>query len=119
MAPEKSAPSVLEWRDGAAPRRGCVLEGEDPRFGDFGLASGADSSGTYQHVWFEEEVGADEVTIDADVYLLTKARAKALKTSAAVVGAGAGTVPVPGVSQMIPITSLPPVEPPAGSGVGA
>jgi hypothetical protein len=87
------------------------------RKGDFGLASGADPSGAYQHLWFEEEVGADEITIDADVYLLTKARAKALKkASAVVVAAGAGTISAAS-APVTPPTSPPPPEAPIGPGV--
>jgi hypothetical protein len=67
----------------------AYLRAKIPEFvrrGDFGLASGADPGGTYQHLWFDEEVGADEVNVDTDVYLLTKSKAKVLKRSA--VGAG-------------------------------
>lgn len=48
------------------------------RRGDFGLASGPRSDGTYDQVWFEKPVDAAEVTFDAQVFLLTKVRAKAL-----------------------------------------
>ncbi len=48
------------------------------RRGDFGFASGAQADGTYQRVWFNEELSPDEVTFDAGVFLLTKVRAKAL-----------------------------------------
>jgi hypothetical protein len=48
------------------------------RRGDFGFASGAQPDGTYQRVWLNEELSPDEVTFDAGVFLLTKARAKAL-----------------------------------------
>jgi hypothetical protein len=47
--------------------------------GDFGLASGQNPDGTYQWLRFAEPVGADEVSFEADVYLLTKAKAQALK----------------------------------------
>lgn len=46
--------------------------------GDFGLASGLDAGGSYQRVWFGEPVATEEVTFDADVFLLTKARAEAV-----------------------------------------
>jgi hypothetical protein len=47
--------------------------------GDFGLASGHQSEGGYSRVWFAELLPPEEVAFDADVYLLTKAKAKALK----------------------------------------
>jgi hypothetical protein len=48
--------------------------------GDFGLASGSRSDGTYDRVWFEELLSPDEVSFEANVFLLAKAKAKALKT---------------------------------------
>jgi len=47
--------------------------------GDFGLASGLQPGGEYARVWFSELLPPEEVAFDADVYLLTKAKAKALK----------------------------------------
>lgn len=47
--------------------------------GDFGLASGQKTDGTYERIWFEEPISLDEVTFEAGVFLLTKAKAKALK----------------------------------------
>ena len=47
--------------------------------GDFGFASGQQPGGGYSRVWFSEMLPPDEVTFDADVYLLTKAKAKVLK----------------------------------------
>jgi hypothetical protein len=47
--------------------------------GDFGLASGEQSGGGYQRVWFNEPVSTDEVSFDADVYLLKKDKAQALR----------------------------------------
>jgi len=85
------------------------------RHGDFGLASGADPGGTYQHVWFEEDVSADEVSIDADVYLLTKARAMALKAAPAVAGTGIAAVPsgAAAVVTRAPSTAAEPAAAPA------
>ncbi len=48
--------------------------------GDFGLASGPKPDGTYEHVWHEQLIPADEVTFDSGVFLLTKAKAKSLKS---------------------------------------
>jgi hypothetical protein len=50
--------------------------------GDFGLASGHDPDGTYQRVWHAEPIEADEVSFDADVFLVTKRTAAALKGEA-------------------------------------
>src|SRR3990172_12122994 len=50
--------------------------------GDFGLASGRKPDGSYERVWFEELVAADEVAFDAGVFLLRKDSAKALKSGA-------------------------------------
>lgn len=46
------------------------------RRGDFGLASGPKTNGSYEQLWFEQPVDAAEVTFDAQVFLLTKVRAK-------------------------------------------
>jgi hypothetical protein len=48
--------------------------------GDFGLASGAKSDGTFDRDWFEELLSPDEVNFDANVFLITKAKAKALRS---------------------------------------
>ena len=45
---------------------------------EFGLASGAQQDGGYARVWFNQLVAPDEVTFDADVYLLKQATAAAL-----------------------------------------
>jgi hypothetical protein len=48
--------------------------------GEFGLASGLRPGGMYERLWFEELVGTDEIVFDSDVFLLTKKRAKILKS---------------------------------------
>jgi hypothetical protein len=48
--------------------------------GDFGLASGQNSDGSYERIWFEEAVRTDEVTFESDVFLVSKVRARALVT---------------------------------------
>ena len=61
----------------------AVLKGKIVEFvgkGDFGLASGARSDGSYDRDWFEELLSPDEVNFDANVFLITKAKAKALKS---------------------------------------
>ncbi len=47
--------------------------------GEFGLASGAQQDGGYSRVWFNQLVAPDEVTFDAEVYLLKQAVAVALQ----------------------------------------
>lgn len=49
------------------------------RRGDFGLASGQKPDGGYERVLFEESIDPVEVSFESDVYLLTKAKAHALK----------------------------------------
>jgi len=63
----------------------AILKGKIVEFvskGDFGLASGRTSDGSYERVWFEELVAPDEVAFDAGVFLLMKDLAKALKSGA-------------------------------------
>lgn len=54
--------------------------------GECGLASGKRPDGGYDRVWFSELVSPEEVVFDADVYLLTKEKAKRLKTPSESVG---------------------------------
>jgi hypothetical protein len=59
----------------------AILKGKIVEFvsrGEFGLASGRGPDGTYDRMWFEELVAADEVAFEADVFLLRKATAEAL-----------------------------------------
>ncbi|HWP36308.1 MAG TPA: hypothetical protein VNL18_02025 [Gemmatimonadales bacterium] len=72
--------------------------------GEFGLASGRRPDGTYERVWFQEPVTADEVAFESDVFLLRKAQMKALK-------AGPST-PALGPEPPEPAASPPPVEVP-------
>jgi hypothetical protein len=58
--------------------------------GDFGLASGHRPDGTYDRIWYREAMAPEEVAFEADVFLLTKAKARALKA-----GAEPGPTPVP------------------------
>ncbi len=51
--------------------------------GDFGLASGDQPGGTFEHLWFKQLVSSDEVSFDPGVYLLKKDRAAALKAGPA------------------------------------
>ncbi len=65
----------------------AVLKGKIVEFvgkGDFGLSSGSKSDGSYERVWFEELLSPDEVSFEANVFLLAKGKAKALKTRTSV-----------------------------------
>ena len=46
---------------------------------DFGFASGRTEDGGFQRLWYGEPLGAAEISFEADVFLLTKAKAAALK----------------------------------------
>jgi len=47
--------------------------------GEFGLASGRNSDGTYTRIWFEEKINSMEVSFEPDVYLIIKTKAKSQK----------------------------------------
>ena len=47
--------------------------------GDFGLASGTKNDSSYERLWYAEPVHAEEVAFEPDVFLVTKAKAEALK----------------------------------------
>lgn len=49
--------------------------------GDFGLASGTKNDGRYARLWYAESIQWEEVEFAANVYLLTKGKAEALKTA--------------------------------------
>jgi hypothetical protein len=51
--------------------------------GEFGLASGKKSDGSYERLWFHEPMGMDEVAFEANVFLLRKAIAEAHKSGLA------------------------------------
>ena len=48
--------------------------------GDFGLASGQQSDGTYERMWLNESVPIEEVTFDSGVFLLRREKALTLRT---------------------------------------
>lgn len=64
------------------------------RSGEFGLGSGARADGTYERVWFEEEVCPDEVTFDAGIFLIRKSMAKGLKAPSPIQTPPAESAPV-------------------------
>lgn len=76
--------------------------------GDFGLASGKKSDGTYERAWFEEPLALDEVSFESEVFLLRKSTAAALK-------AGKPPAPTPGPApppEPTPVPVPPPGTPP-------
>ncbi len=48
--------------------------------GEFGLASGERPDGTFERIWHAQPLAPEEVTFEAGVYLLTRAKAQALKS---------------------------------------
>lgn len=46
--------------------------------GDFGLASGPHTDGTFERVWYNERVRPEEITFDAQTFLVAKEKARAL-----------------------------------------
>jgi len=49
--------------------------------GELGLASGARPEGGYGRLWYAEPIRQEEIAFEADVFLLTRNRSEALKTS--------------------------------------
>ncbi len=48
--------------------------------GEFGLASGVQPDGSYNHVWYKELIPQEEIVFEAGVFLLKKTPAEILKT---------------------------------------
>ena len=48
--------------------------------GEFGFASGRREDGSFDRLWYAEPLAPEEVAFDANVFLLTRARAEQLKT---------------------------------------
>jgi hypothetical protein len=67
--------------------------------GDFGLASGQKADGTYERLWFDEPLGAEEVAFESGVFLLLKSKARLLK---AVLESGAEPDPMPSPEPLPP-----------------
>lgn len=74
------------------------------RRGDFGLASGKNPDGTYERFWFQEEVSPEEVAFEAEVFLLRKSTADAVKAARSVIG-----VPTPSPESEPTPEPVPPV----------
>jgi hypothetical protein len=59
-----------------------VLRGKLAEFiskGDFGLASGGKSDGSFERVWFNEILAQDEIAFEPGVFLLLKSKAASIK----------------------------------------
>ncbi|PWB47222.1 MAG: AAA family ATPase [Candidatus Methylomirabilota bacterium] len=74
--------------------------------GDFGLASAQKSDGTYERIWFQEPLGADEVVFESGVFLLTKTRAQALKAGVQEAVPRPEPQPAPPVQPLAPSSEL-------------
>jgi hypothetical protein len=77
--------------------------------GAFGLASGARQDGGYARVWYNQLVPPDEVTFDADIYLLKQAVATALLARSD----PAGAPPIASASDPVPTSIDAPAHNPA------
>ena len=82
--------------------------------GDFGVASGQKPDGTYERWWFEEPISTDEVAFDAGVFLLTKVKARSLKSGTK---PGPEAVISPGIQTELGEVRKPEKEPEPGPGV--
>lgn len=76
--------------------------------GELGLASAQTSDGTYERVWFLEPPMADEVVFDSGVFLLTKAKAQALKAGVPHIASGPEPQPAPPAQPLAPGSELRP-----------
>jgi hypothetical protein len=74
--------------------------------GDFGLASGLQPGGGYARIWFSEMLLPEEVAFDADVYLLIKAKAKALKMRSETDSGVIEATPSDGTEEAAPASSV-------------
>ncbi len=86
-----------------------ILRGKIVEFvtrGDFGLASGQKPDGGYERVLFNEFIDSAEIAFEPGVFLLLKARAKALKATPGPITVGGGPEPIP----------VPGTEPTSGAG---
>lgn len=84
--------------------------------GDFGLASGPRSDGTYERVWYCELCPADEVAFEPGVLLLKKEKAEALKAPPAPsLEEGLSPEPGPTTPEPEPPPELPPGPRPEGA----
>ncbi len=81
--------------------------------GDFGLASEDTGGGQYERVWHKEPVSPEEVAFESGVFLLTKAKAEALRAAAG------ATLPAQPEPAPAPPAGLQPEPEPSPSGLPA
>ncbi|MFN3413929.1 MAG: DUF499 domain-containing protein, partial [Thermoanaerobaculum sp.] len=74
--------------------------------GELGLASGQRADGSFERVWFEERVSLDEVSFESDLFLLTKAKAQALRAGKE----DSGVVTPPPLAPVTPVERVPPPQ---------
>jgi hypothetical protein len=79
--------------------------------GAFGLASGKDPN-HFDHVWLKEDVEQADITFDYDTYLLTAAKAKALKQAPVATASPALQQPTAPASAVSTTAAAPPASPP-------
>lgn len=80
--------------------------------GELGLASGQKPDGSFERVWFEEELSPDEVTFDPGLFLLTRAKAQALRAAPDV---GPIVQPPPPIEAATSVAGVTPPKPDPGS----
>jgi hypothetical protein len=78
------------------------------RAAEFGLASDRRADGRYERLWFQEPVASDEVAFEADVFLLRKPIAQALKSG--ILPAAPATTPSEGGGVSPTATTMSPPE---------
>ncbi|NIR31957.1 MAG: hypothetical protein GWN84_22150 [Gammaproteobacteria bacterium] len=69
--------------------------------GDFGLAPEIRPGGTYERVWYEEDIAPEEVAFESGVVLLKRSKAQTLKKAESAEEAE-GTAPVGAVDRPVP-----------------
>ncbi len=82
--------------------------------GEFGLASGKKPEEGYNRVWFSELISPDDILFEADVYLLTKEKAKKLKAPSEPIG----PVPAQPEKEEKPQQAIPKAETPVEETAG-
>ena len=76
--------------------------------GEFGLASHVKADGTYERIWFGEQIGPEEISFEHQVFLLLKEKARALNEPT---GAEGATILPPEGEPHPPVGPEPPASP--------
>ncbi len=82
--------------------------------GEFGLASSQKNDGTYERVWFNEQIGPEEISFEHQVFLLLKEKARGLREPT---GTEGGTILPPEGEPYMPFGPEP-VAPPEPEPLG-